>query len=235
MVWEPRDDVWEAKVSLFRSYHRAHGHLAPKHEALWQDENGTEQPIGQHLVNLRRPLGLGKNPERAEQRAAQLKDIDPDWNAPWPLDWQRHWAILRDLAADEPGGRLPDITPGVTVDGEDLGRWIRQQAQDWHRLDDEQQQRLTTLGIRPVERPTPAPAAAGPLPSAFRRGLAALAQYINAHGTHTVKRAHTETVVLDGQEHHVKLGVWISNTKSRRDKLSDDQRAALAALGVEWA
>jgi hypothetical protein len=33
----------------------------------------------------------------------------------------------------------------------------------------------------------------------------------------------------------VKLGVWVSNTKSRRDKLTAEQRAALAALGVEWA
>ncbi|MGW0778311.1 Helicase associated domain protein [Streptomyces sp. NPDC002835] len=236
MVWEPGDEAWEAKIALFRSYHRAHGHLAPKQDTLWQDENGTEQPIGRHLVNLRRPQGLGKNQERAEQRAAQLKEIDPDWNAPWPLDWQRNWAILRQLAADEPGGRLPDITPGVTVDGEDPGRWIRQQTQDWHRLSNEQQQRLTTLGIRPADRPSPAPAAAaGPLPAAFRRGLAALAQYIDTHGTHTVKRTHTETVVIDGQEHQIKLGVWITNTKSRRDKLTDSQRAALAELGIEWA
>jgi hypothetical protein len=49
-----------------------------------------------------------------------------------------------------------------------------------------------------------------------------------------VKRAHTETVVIDGQEHHVKLGVWISNTKSRPDKQNDNQRALLAELGVEW-
>ncbi|WP_443074882.1 helicase associated domain-containing protein [Streptomyces sp. NBC_01431] len=33
----------------------------------------------------------------------------------------------------------------------------------------------------------------------------------------------------------VKLGVWISNTKSRRDKLTPEQRAALAELGVDWA
>ncbi|GGT57033.1 hypothetical protein GCM10010271_70940 [Streptomyces kurssanovii] len=188
-------------------------------------------PSGSTWSTSAAPKGSAKNPERAEQRAAQLKEIDPDWNAPWPLDWQRHWAI-----ADEADGRLPDITPGVTVDGEDLGRWIRQQAQDWHHLDDEQQQRLTALGIRPAEPPAPAPAAAaGPLPAALRRALAALAQYIHTHGTHTVKRTHTETVVLDGQEHQVKLGVWISNTKSRRDKLTDNQRAALANLGVEWA
>jgi surface antigen len=33
----------------------------------------------------------------------------------------------------------------------------------------------------------------------------------------------------------VRLGVWLSNTKSRRDKLDQEQRAALAALGMEWA
>nr|WP_258177334.1 hypothetical protein [Streptomyces solincola] len=33
----------------------------------------------------------------------------------------------------------------------------------------------------------------------------------------------------------MKLGVWLSNTKSRRDKLTAQQLAALAALGMEWA
>jgi hypothetical protein len=33
----------------------------------------------------------------------------------------------------------------------------------------------------------------------------------------------------------VKLGVWLSNTKSRRDKLAAEQLAALAALGMDWA
>lgn len=37
--------------------------------------------------------------------------IDPDWNCPRPLDWQRHYAILRDLAAEERGGVLPFIEP----------------------------------------------------------------------------------------------------------------------------
>ncbi|MEU7584412.1 hypothetical protein AB0B50_43310 [Streptomyces sp. NPDC041068] len=33
----------------------------------------------------------------------------------------------------------------------------------------------------------------------------------------------------------VKLGVRLSNTKSRRDKLTHAQRAALATLGMDWA
>ncbi|MFI6006411.1 helicase associated domain-containing protein [Streptomyces sp. NPDC051366] len=33
----------------------------------------------------------------------------------------------------------------------------------------------------------------------------------------------------------VKLGVWVSNTRARRDKLTADQLAALREVGVDWA
>ncbi|MEY2231445.1 helicase associated domain-containing protein [Streptomyces sp. BF23-19] len=65
--------------------------------------------------------------------------------------------------------------------------------------------------------------------------MPALQQYIARTGSATVPRGHVEAVVIDGQEHTVKLGIWLSNTKSRRDKLDQAQRAALAELGVEWA
>ncbi|WP_442812649.1 hypothetical protein [Streptomyces sp. NBC_01210] len=48
----------------------------------------------------------------------------------------------------------------------------------------------------------------------------------------TVPRAHVERLE-DGTE--VKLGVFLSNTKTRRAKLTSDKLAALAALGLEWA
>lgn len=50
-------------------------------------------------------------------------------------------------------------------------------------------------------------------------------------------RAHGEPITVDGETEPVvvKLGVWVSNTKSRRDKLTADQLAALATLGIDWA
>ncbi|MFB7114812.1 hypothetical protein ACFCYR_38915 [Streptomyces sp. NPDC056291] len=51
----------------------------------------------------------------------------------------------------------------------------------------------------------------------------------------TVPRGHVETDEVDGQEHPVKLGVFLSNTKSRRAKLTPDKLAALANLGLDWA
>ncbi|MEU2867345.1 helicase associated domain-containing protein, partial [Streptomyces mirabilis] len=177
-------------------------------------------------------------------RTAQLAAIDPDWNCPWPLDWQRHYRILADLTDTEPGGALPAIQPGVTFEGDDLGKWLARQreASTWAQLSTEQQQRLTGLGVQPLEAPSPAPAAKratkGPSKAeqAFQRGLAALAQWIQREGTQkAVPRGHVEAVVVDGQEHQHKLGVWISNTKSRRDKLTQEQLEALRELGMQWA
>ncbi len=241
MVWEPGEEAWEAKLALFRSYRRAHGHLAPRQDALWGETDTDAQPIGQQVANIRRKNGLGKNPERAETRAAQLTAIDPDWDCSWPLDWQRHYRVLAQLAEDEPGGRLPEIAPGVLFDGDDLGRWLQQQANNWTDLPEEQQRRLNALGVTPAERPAPAAKsggkAAGKLSTAFQRGVAALAQYIAREGHHRVPRTHVEEITVDGQDTavRVRLGVFTSNAKSRRDRLTDPQRAALRKLGVGWA
>ncbi|MFF9476948.1 Helicase associated domain protein [Streptomyces roseolus] len=239
MVWEPGDEAWENKLGALRSYHRVHGHLAPRQDALW-GEGEAMVPIGQHMANLRRKDGLGKDPQRAETRAAQLAQIDEDWNCPWPLDWQRHYRVLADLAADEDGGVLPVIQPGVLFDGDDIGRWLQRQTQPgtWKQLSGEQQRRLSGVGVQPDQAPAPAPAVAGATkgPSkaqvAFQRGLAALTQWVGREGQRPVPRKAVE-VLPDGTE--TKLGVWVSNTRARRDRLTAEQLDALQKLGVEWA
>ncbi|OKI91859.1 helicase [Streptomyces sp. CB01249] len=243
MLWEPGEEAWEAKLAALRSFRRATGHLAPRQDAVW-GEGEAMVPIGQHMANLRRKGGLGKDPKRAAERAEQLTEIDPDWNCPWPLNWQRHYRVLADLVDTD--GVLPNIAPGVLFEGDDLGKWLQQQKQPgtWARLLPEQQERLTGLGVKPLEAPYAAPAAdrtaKGPSKAqqAFQRGLAALAQWVEREGAHRpVPRGHAEEIAADGEAEPmtVKLGVWISNTKSRRDRLDADQLAALAELGVDWA
>lgn len=125
----------------------------------------------------------------------------------------------------------------MQFEGDDLGKWLERQRRNWVELSEEQQQRLARLGVTPAERRAAAPAAkGGGQTSAFQRGLAALTQWIQREGVRkAVPRSHVERVVIDGQEHQHKLGVWLTNTKTRRDKLTPDQRTALAELGVEWA
>ncbi|MFD7168446.1 DEAD/DEAH box helicase [Streptomyces violascens] len=239
MVWEPGEEAWETKLALLRSYHHAHGHLAPRQDAVWSESEADSEamPIGQYLANLRRTGGLGKNQGRATTRAAQLTAIDEDWNCPWPLDWQRHYRVLSDLADTEAGGILPAIEPGVLFDGDDLGTWLQRQATAWAKLSEEQQRRLSALGVTPAEQP-PAPAkGAGKGAAAFQQGVQALAQYIAREGHHRIPRSHAEEITVQGGAAPavVKLGVWVSNTRTRRDKLTPEQRVALAELGVEWA
>ncbi|WP_445277715.1 Helicase associated domain protein [Streptomyces sp. DSM 41033] len=243
MVWEPGEEAWEAKLAALRSFRRATGHLAPRQDAVW-GEGEAMVPIGQHLANLRRKGGLGKDADRAAKRAQQLTAIDPDWDCPWPLNWQRHYRVLADLV--DADGHLPYIPGGVVYDGDDIGtwRWRQQEPGIWAQLLPEQRERLTALGINAPVAPSPAPAAApatkgpGKAQQAFQRGLAALAQWVEREGAgRAVPRGHGEPIAVDGEAEPVivKLGVWVSNTKSRRDKLTAEQLDALRKLGVDWA
>ncbi|MFH8259239.1 helicase associated domain-containing protein [Streptomyces roseolus] len=190
--------------------------------------------IGRLLANLRRPGAPGKDPERATTRAAQQAAIDEDWNCSWPLGWQRHHRALARLAADEPDGRLPAITPGAV---HDLGTWITRQHRAWPKHSDEQRTRLIALGSTPPAEPAPAVlGTAGKTPAAFRRGLVALAQFTAREGVGTAPaRGPIERLLDDSEEHEHKLGIWYANTKQRRAHLNPAQRAALTDLGVTRA
>lgn len=117
-----------------------------------------------------------------------------------------------------------------------MGRWLARQRDHtfWRELTDGQRERLQALGVTPLppeqETPAKAPRTAS---GAFERGIAALAQYKARTGSvGPVSRSHTE-VLPDGSE--VPLGVFLSNTKTRRRKLTPEKRAALASLGLDWA
>ncbi|MFI8392932.1 Helicase associated domain protein [Streptomyces sp. NPDC085540] len=234
IVWDTADAGFETNLGAARAYYALHRTLAAPRGAAILDVQ-----IGQWLTNVRRPGGLGKDPVRAERRAAALAAIDPDWNPGtlgWSVDWQRHYAYLNQLIAS--GARPAAIVPGVTRHGEDVGRWLATQRRNWDRLNEEQQHRLGLLGVKKAARARTtavktATASAGPRAggTAFQKGLQALQQYIAREGR-LPGRAVVEQLP-DGTEHRV--GIWIGNQKARRDKLDRAQLAALAALGVEWA
>jgi hypothetical protein len=60
---------------------------------------------------------------------------------------------------------------------------------------------------------------------------------VEREGDRPVPRGHSEQITVNGEAEPVtvKLGVWISNTKSRRDRLTAEQLKALRELGVQWA
>ncbi|TXS35249.1 hypothetical protein EAO77_37375, partial [Streptomyces sp. t39] len=230
IVWDPADAAWEENLGAARAYYEAYATLAAPVTASIMDK-----PIGQWLANARKKHGLGKNPATAARRAALLAAIDADWRPDWPIDWQRSYAALKTAlgpAAGE-GGALAFVEPGAMVRGVDVGRWLAVQRQDWDRLAPGQRERLEQLGVRPLSAAEkPAAAARGKGASAaFERGVSALAQYVEREGRAVVPRSWVEQLP-DGPQ---RLGVWLSNTRSRRAGLSEEQRGRLTALGVDWA
>ncbi|WP_329293397.1 helicase associated domain-containing protein [Streptomyces sp. NBC_01455] len=118
----------------------------------------------------------------------------------------------------------------------DVGKRLARQRKPavWAALTDGQHERLEQLGImalapEPVEVEAVKPSTAAV--SAFETGVAALAQYKAHTGSVTVPRRHVETLP-DGTQ--VRLGVFLSKSKSRRATLTADKLAALAALGLNW-
>ncbi|MGW7328505.1 helicase associated domain-containing protein [Streptomyces sp. NPDC054840] len=233
-MWDTADAGFEQNLGAARAYYELHGtQAAPRHATI------LDIAVGQYLTNIRRPGGLGKDPVRAERRAAALAAIDPDWNPGtlgWTVDWQQwHYAYLAQLLAE--GARLTAVVPGVTRHGEDVGRWLATQRRTWDRLNAEQQRQLNELGMKKAPRARRAPAkttaASGPRASgtAFQKGLPALKQYTAREGG-LPGRAVVEHLP-DGTEH--RTGIWIGNQKAHRDKLDQAQLAALAELGVDWA
>lgn len=226
MVWSVADERFQENLAAARVYYEEHWTLcAPRSAAA------LDKPVGQWLSNLRRPGALDGHPEWE----AALLAVDEDWNPVWPADWQRHYAALRELLADEQG--QAEVLPGFTIHGMDIGKWLARQRKPavWAALTDGQRERLERLGItalapEPEAALKPSTAAV----SAFEKGVAALAQYKARTSSVTVPRGHVETIVVDGQEYPVKLGVFLSNSKSRRGKLTADKLAALAALGLNW-
>ncbi|MFD8421016.1 Helicase associated domain protein [Streptomyces sp. NPDC059466] len=230
MVWSPADERFQENLEAAKAYYEEHWTLCAPRSAT-----ALGKPVGQWLSNLRRPGALDGHPEWA----ATLAAVDADWNPAWPADWQRHYAALHELLADEQSqAGQTEVLPGVTVHGMDIGKWVAKQRKPavWAALTDRQRERLEQLGITTlaperVDPDVPAEPSTTAV-SAFERGVAALAQYKARTGALTVPRSHVE-VLPDGTE--VKLGVWIMNQKSRRTKLTPDKLTTLAALGLDWA
>ncbi|MCT9011299.1 helicase associated domain-containing protein [Streptomyces rhizosphaerihabitans] len=110
-MWSVADERFPENLEAAKAYYEDHWTLcAPRSAAA------LDRPVGQWLSNLRRAGALEGHPEWE----TALKEIDEDRNPSWPADWQRHYAALREPAADEEG--QAEVLPGFTVHAMDIGK-----------------------------------------------------------------------------------------------------------------
>ncbi|MET7694089.1 helicase associated domain-containing protein [Streptomyces sp. NPDC005483] len=131
------------------------------------------------------------------------------------------------------GGSLPEREGVLLVQGEDIGRWVQVQRQEWAALSGVQQWLLgEVLGIEPRVEDL-APPKVVPRRSRAQKweaNLAAARQYRTREGHMNVPRSHIESV--EGTE--LALGVFIANSRARKDKLAVERVEELSALGMRW-
>ncbi|WP_395485133.1 helicase associated domain-containing protein [Streptomyces sp. KHY 26] len=130
--------------------------------------------------------------------------------------------------------------PGQAVhQGEDLGRWVRQQQLGFDKLTAVQQWMCEhVLGIQPAteeEKPPPRRAHS----DRWAMNYTAAQQYYDREGHLQVPRSHVERITIgnsgeDQEERDLKLGAWIGNQRSRAASLSPEQREQLTTIGMRW-
>ncbi|MHC3475478.1 helicase associated domain-containing protein [Streptomyces sp. 7R007] len=241
MVWSHHDVAFEEGLAVARAWAAAHeGLFLPPANAV--GEGGF--PIGTWAKNMRaaarRTLhnaerraggetGVSSVGELSESRLEALEAIDPGWcPLGWDIAWQRCFRLARTHVAA--GGSLPTSPGSVVVQGEDLGTWTSAQRLGWDNLLPAQQWLLeNTLGLEPAapeERP-----AQRTQDDKWALNIAAARQFHAREGHLTVPRKHIEQLD-DGAE--AKLGLWVANARRRADKLTEQRRADLNALGMRW-
>ncbi|MER6431915.1 Helicase associated domain protein [Streptomyces sp900105245] len=261
MVWSHYDVAWEEGLAAARGWAAENGHLAAPTDATYEGyrvglflKNARAAARRAAVDEQRHAEGLpaaSAGGTLTVERREQLDDIDPAWCPAWPIDWQRAFHLLRQHL--DTGGQLPTKPGAVVHQGEDLGRWVRAQRLGFDNLTTVQQWMLEhILGIQPPgddEKPKPRRSQA----DKWALNLAAATQYYQREGHLRVPRRHVETVIIGGgadggrdgdnddrssnggEEHHLRLGAWVSNQRSRAATLPPERIEQLASIGMRWA
>nr|WP_030267319.1 helicase associated domain-containing protein [Streptomyces violens] len=176
----------------------------------------------------------GQLPEEHQQALAA---IDPYWNPPWSLDWQRKYAQAKDLILADLGPDWwykPDYHQRAGREDLKIANWIYKQRKTFFRLHEEQQDLLLRIGTPPL------PDSVYTKRSDYARhvfyeGLMHLAVFLAREGHADVPRDHDEPSRWEGAKAPVyPLGAFIHRCRKHPEALTDEQRHALQALQMIW-
>ncbi|RLU82555.1 helicase [Streptomyces griseocarneus] len=227
MIWNLRTQAAERGLLHAAQWAGRHGHLA-----VPTDEMIGDYAFGRWLTNRRRAAR-----ERAAQGLAPdptdtaLTELDPWWNPPWPISWQRLYYTARTYA--EAAVTLDDLPSDfLTDDDEPLGEWVRTQSLTFHTLHPEQARLVTELGITPLapaeDEPPQPTGRAGRQQRQLETGLAGVEAFRAREGHVHIRQR--DTVTLNGEDY--KVGQWLNNLRKRWDTLPPEHLQAVTAAGL---
>ncbi|MEU6350092.1 Helicase associated domain protein [Streptomyces sp. NPDC047072] len=227
MIWNLNTQAAKRGLLHARNWAATRGHLAvPSNEMIGDFAFGRWLTNRRSTARARAEKGLEPDPTDTA-----LTGLDPYWNPPWPITWQRLYYTARLYA--EASITLDDLPADfVTDDDEPLGEWVRTQSTEFAALHPQQIQLVRDLGITLIEPPedeAPQPTGrAARQQRQLEQGLAAVAAFRAREGHVHIRQR--DTVTVDGTE--VKVGQWLNNLRKRWDALPAEHLQAVTAAGL---
>jgi DNA-binding TFAR19-related protein (PDSD5 family) len=162
--------------------------------------------LGQWVSFLRSTKDM-LSPDRIER----LNSLGFCWD-PNAEKWEKNFSALQNFREQE-GHCL--AKEGCIVDGLNVGQWIQVQRSIKERLTPDRLKRLNSLGF-----------IWDPSTEQWEQNFAALKKFRKREGHCRVAQKH--------QEDGLKLGQWVSNLRSTKDRLTLDRLKRLNSLGFVW-
>lgn len=205
------DESFTAGLAHAGQYVLEHGNLA-----VQKDTMVGSFRLGEWLHNVQ-TRAWALTPDRVRA----LMVLDPWWNVPWSVQWQRSYYRARDHAAvDGP----PDAATGFARTAVLNGEWLYLQCTQYDALHPEQQRLLADIGVTAEAARTARPRRAS-MRARFETGLAHARAYAAEHGHLAVSGK--------GAVHEYPLGAWLVAQRSKAHRAASPTERSRALEGVD--
>ena len=153
-----------------------------------------------------------KKDRLAPDQLKRLNSLGFTWD-PIAEVWEQNFAALKKFHKREGHCR---VETEQKEDGLNLGHWVNAQRRKKDRLTPDRLRRLNSLGFN-----------LDPRAEQWEQAFAALQKFRKREGHCRVLQSHEES--------GLKLGSWVSNQRSRKDRLTPNQLKRLNSLGFVWS
>lgn len=203
--WDPFTDRWEKAYSVLVKFVEREGSARAVHKE--HVEGGVR--LGEWVIDQR-----VKRDKLSYDQRSRLESLPGwSWNARADL-WSRKFALLQQFQRREGHALVPQ---GHIADGIKLGTWVNEQRQRKDAISAERRALLESVPGWTWD----------PHTESWERGFAALTQFAQREGHARVPQGHLEN--------GVKLGSWVTEQRSNRQKMSAERQSRLESTrGWSW-
>jgi superfamily II DNA or RNA helicase len=204
-IWDKGDYAWEEGFSKLVKFKEINGHC----EVPAKGKDGSGSGLN-GWVSLQR-----KNQHKLKEKHwKRLDDLGFDWELPFDKQWNEAYSQL--VAYKEKHGDC--LVPGnhKTSSGLNLGSWLNTQISNKTKLSGDRLKQLNDVGVV-WDR----------LAHDWEIRFSELLDYKNKKGDCLVPQKHK---TLSG----IKLGVWVTSLRTRKDNLTPDQVVRLNEIEFVW-